>query len=256
MTYAKKPIKIDHYETVKSRIKLVGIELEGGWKKLPKGITWVGDRPPQHNQIGRDGSLDPFRQRVDATEFPYVGELPSSPIAEADIEKWLRAHWPSIVGPECGLHVHISLLNPLIYMRLMDDEAYAATVIEYLKQWANREAIAKDDPIWDRLAGNSPYCQHTFCPDEQVKNVAKDYSKERLGHRYTAINFAYGRETGTIECRVLSMPEDVEVGIRGVKEFISITNRYLVATAKREKKLKLFTVVDSPNQHITISSTL
>jgi hypothetical protein len=90
-----------------------------------------------------------------------------------------------------------------------------------------------------------------------VKNVTKDYEKHRQGHRYTALNFCYNRDgLGTIECRLLNMPKDADQALRAVNEFLSITNRYLVATAKRERKQVASFVVDQPEDNWTISSTL
>jgi hypothetical protein len=181
---------------------------------------------------------------------------------EADIPKWMTASWPYIIGPECGMHVHISLTSNLLYMKLMDDEAYPATVVEYIRRWAEKEKLPKDDPIWNRLAGKCIYCQHIHMPDQQVNNTRKDWEKSRPGHRYTAINFCFNRTdlgrsrggldepvkktVGTIECRLMSMPEKAEVGIRGVQEFIRVTNAFLLATgAKKEKKKSSTFSIDS-----------
>jgi hypothetical protein len=257
MAYKKSFIELTKEPRI-SRIKLVGIELEGGWSEVPTGIEWVGHAVPAAGQLGRDGSLDPLAARNPTC--PYVGELPSKPMPEGAVEKWLKAHYPAIIGPECGMHIHISLTNDLLYMKLMDDEAYPATVVEYLRRWAVAEKIAKTDPIWGRLAGTCIYCQHLHMPDEQVSNTRKDWEKHRKGHRYTALNFCYNRvdlgkprngleETtkaiGTIECRLLSMPENAEMAARAVKEFIRVTNGFLLATgAKKEKKKSTNFAVD------------
>lgn len=264
MAYKKPYVDIDHRNVAKSRIYRIGIELEGAWKEPPSGVKWVGDRPPSAGQLGRDGSLDPFTNRLRdeaeakgaPCETPYVGELPSEPLKESEVKDWLAHHFPQRTGPECGMHIHISLVNPLLYMWLMDEESYPATVVEYYRRWAEKEGIDKADPIWDRLAGKSPYCQLIHWPSEQVKNVTKDYVKTRTGHRYTAINFCYGRETGTIECRLLSMPKDAAQANRAVEEFISITNRYLVATAKRERKVVAAPALDPSEYNLTLRTAL
>ena len=265
MAYKKPAIEIVKAPRL-SRINMVGVELEGIWGKPPAGVEWVGHTPPAAGQLGRDGSLDPLHARY--PDKPYCGELPSPPMPEADLPAWMRKHWPSIVGPECGLHVHISLKNDLLYMKLMDDEAYPATVIKYLTLKAKEEKIPDDDPIWPRLRGESTYCQHVHMPDAQVNNKNKDYEKHRPGHRYTAINFCYSRKdlgtgrlgprlgedekrpVGTIECRVLSMTKDVEVGIRMAQEFIRVTNGFLLATGakKEKKKVSTYELRDAPHR--------
>lgn len=237
MAYKKDAVDLSKgRETVKSRIKLVGIELEGIWTTLPKGVKWVGRIHPQLGELGRDGSLDPLQMRYPQHEM--CGELPSLPMPESEVASWCRAHWPQIVSKECGLHVHISVKNPLQYMRLMD-ERYPATVIHYLKKWAEKEKLPPEDPAWERLLGQSIYCQHLYMADEQVKNMQKDYEKHRVGHRYTAINYCFSRSgLGTIECRVLPITADAELGIRGIQEFLSTTNKFLAATAVKEKKYR------------------
>jgi hypothetical protein len=258
LAYKKAPINIDNRVVHRSRIKLVGIELEGAWSKLPDGVKYVDSTTPPPGWLGRDGSLKGMRETIDLNKFPYIGELPSPPVKESDVNAWLTKHYPDTSDPACcGMHIHISLSNPLVYMWLMDDEAYPATVVEYFKQWAEREKIDKTDPIWDRLAGNNIYCQHVHAPSDQVKNLTKDYSKDRKGHRYTAIAFHYLRDgLGTIECRLLTMPKTVEQAQRAVKEFISITNRYLVATAKREAKQISTVVADQPAYELTMDLTV
>jgi hypothetical protein len=254
MAYKKSAVNIDNRTFHSSRIKLVGVELEGVWPSLPSGVTYIDSITPGYNQLGRDGSLKTMRDRFDVTKYPYIGELPSPPLAEKEMGDWLKSHYPEHVGPECGFHIHISLTNPLVYMWLMDDEAYPATVVEYLKKWCEKESIPKDDPVWDRLAGNCIYCKHDHMPAEQAKNLTKDYDKTRKGNRYTALVFHFLRDgLGTIECRLLSMPKTPEQALRAVNEFISITNRYLVATAKRERKQLSEVVVDQPAYELTLN---
>lgn len=254
MAYKKAFVNIDGRVVRHSRIALVGVELEGAWPGLPKGVRYVDTINPGPGELGRDGSLRNLRARLDPDKYPYIGELPSPAMKESEVSDWIKNYYPAEVGPECGLHVHISVSNPLVYMWLMDDEAYPATVVEYVRRWAEAEKVPKEDPIWDRLAGNCIYCQHIWWPSDQVKNQQKDYSKDRRGHRYTAINCAFGRNgLGTIECRLLSMPPTWEQADRAVKEFISITNRYLVATAKREVKHVSNVVADATAYEMTLN---
>lgn len=261
MAYKKSFVDIDNRRVSASKIKLAGIELEGAWKAVPEGVKLVDSITPGWNELGRDGSLSKsvdgitpsFRDRLDRTIYPYVGELPSHPMETSEIGKWLADRYPDEVGPECGLHIHISLKNPLVYMWLMDDEAYPATVVEYIKRWAEKEKLPKTDPIWNRLAGKCAHCQHEHWPKEQSTTLHKDYNKERKGNRYTAIAFHYLRDgLGTIECRLGSMPKTADQAHRYVEEFLSITNRYLVATAKREVRQVATVVDDQPGYELTL----
>jgi hypothetical protein len=265
MAYNKPAVDLDNRIVHQSRIKLVGVELEGAWKKCPSDCTVVDSIHPAPNQLGRDGSLKKLKERLTPTVLaainagqpsPYVainGELPSPPLSEAEICDWMRTHWPDEIDSDCGMHIHISVKSPLVYMWLMDDEAFPATCVEYIKRWAKREEIDPNDEIWNRLADKNEYCQHRHWPKEQV-NSDKDHDRVRYGNRYTAIVFRY--KLGTIECRLLSMPKDVEQGIRAVKEFCSIVNRYLVATAKRERKVNADVIVRQPAYEMNIDLTV
>lgn len=135
------------------------------------------------------------------------------------------------------MHVHVSFRTSLAYSKVVREE-YPGTIVEYMKKWAEKEAIDPTNPIWDRLAGKSQYCQHQFFGDDQLRNSRKDHDKIRKGHRYTVVNFCWGRGIPTAECRLLPMFQDVEQGIRAMKEVVSITNRFLAATAKKERKLR------------------
>lgn len=261
MAYNKSAIDLSGRVVHRSRIKLVGVELEGAWRKCPSDCVVVDTIHPEPGQLGRDGSLKKLKAKLHAEQLaaasagqplPYVqtnGELPSPPLSEDAISDWLRTHWPDVIDDECGMHIHISVTSPMVYMWLMDDEAFPATIVEYIKQWAVKENIPKTDPIWDRLADKNEYCQHRHWPREQV-NSDKDHDRVRYGNRYTAVVFRY--KLGTIECRLLSMPKDVEQGIRAVKEFCSIVNRYLVATAKRERKVVADVIVRQPVYEMNI----
>lgn len=207
----------------RNRIALIGVELEGGWDILPKGL--------RREDFVRDGSLDPFQRKFPTT---FVSELPSPPLEHDAMVEWMRANWPQQMDETCGMHVHLSFKTALAYSKVVREE-YPGTILKYLYQWAEQEKIDKSNPIWARLDGKSPYCQHQFFGDDQIRNTRKDFDKVRRGHRYTVINYCWGRNMPTAECRLLPMFSDVEVGIRAMQQVVEITNKFLAATAKREK---------------------
>ena len=215
------PVDLSHQlneSKLRNRVSAVGIELEGGWREQPAGVT-----------IGHDGSVIGM-----PSQARYVGELASPPILTTQIETWMTKCYPDYVNETCGLHVHMSFDNAFLYQRLMDDR-YPATILRYIERWAKDEKLSTASPIWDRLAGRSVYCQHVFAPDEQAQAVKKDFSRTRPGNRYTVINYPFSR-THTIECRLLPMMPTTVQGIRAVQEVIHITNAFLVKTAARERK--------------------
>src|SRR5438045_3272660 len=91
--------------TTKNRIRAVGIELEGGWSRLPPGVTLVRDgsvtfgapTPSGDRQI----TIDPRRPPPMPTPSgppsgpPHVGELPSDAMTITEWATWVRTFYPS-----------------------------------------------------------------------------------------------------------------------------------------------------------------
>jgi hypothetical protein len=219
---------------VRNRIYRVGIELEGAWSKLPRGV-----------RLQRDGSLDPLQRRLmenEATQAYLVGELPSPPLELSQWETWVQTFHPHKVSPECGLHIHMSFPTAFTYQRVMRPN-FPSTILNYVQKWAEEQKLPKDHPLWPRLEGKSRYCQHKFFADAQVATPSKDFNQEREGHRYTVINYPFTRNQ-TCECRLLTMFDTPEQSISALREVITITNAYLVATAAREPKVQKRFILD------------
>jgi hypothetical protein len=238
-------INLDRYlegsRRIRNRIYRIGVELEGAWEKLPRGT-----------QLTRDGSLDPLQNRLadgfmgpDGKVVGYkVGELPSPPLELGSWETWMRTFYPHRVGPECGLHVHMSFVSAFTYMRVMRPN-YPSTVLDYVTQWAKKEGLDPAHPLWPRLEGKSRYCQHKFFADSQVATPSKDFNQDRDGHRYTVINYPFVRNQ-TVECRLRPMFATVEQAISAIQNLLNVTNAYLVATASREPKIQQKVELNSP----------
>lgn len=229
------PLDIDRFRGKhRNRVYRVGIELEGGWTKLPLGV-----RALQH-----DGSIGQGAPLVcPSGDSLTVGELPSSPLTLEEWSKWLKKHYPQVVNHTCGMHVHLSFRTALTYSRLMCPE-YPGTVINEITKWAKKEALPKEHCIWSRLKGKSVYCQHVYSADEQVRTTTKDHNRERAGHRYTVINYCWAR-VSTLECRLLPMMDNVDRAERLIQEYIDITNAFLMATGKREQSARIDVEVDN-----------
>lgn len=205
---------------IKNRVRRVGIELEGAWRKLPA-----------ETRLEHDGSVVFAPGTIERGAI--LGELPSPPLEMNEWEAWLRKFHPDFVNETCGMHVHMSFANALTYQRIMDPR-FPATVIAYVGEWAKAKRLDNNHCIWSRLRGDSQYCQHKFFADDQVSHTRKDHDRARTGNRYTVINYAYSRY-GTAECRLLPMMRTADESIDAIRNLISITNKYLVATSTREK---------------------
>jgi hypothetical protein len=238
------PLNIDKYlDNAKDRINLIGVELEGGWFKLP------GDMVPQ-----RDGSIH-FGIKGDDPEkvakIGYIGEIPLPPLPRKELPATLKLYYPSYVNQTCGMHVHLSTTKAFAYQRLMVNKpfSYPGTIVEYMMRWAVEENLPKKHPIWDRLAGKSEYCQHVYQAKEQAKTANKDFDHHRPGHRYTVIHFCWGRFK-TLECRLLPMMDTADQAMRAVNRIVSITNAFLAASKEREPRLRTSVVADDNDANI------
>lgn len=215
----------------RNRVYKVGVELEGGWDKLPP-----------RTQLVHDGSV---RFKVPTPTLNHVGELPSPPLVLSEKEatksgetwfpKWMQVFYPAHVNETCGMHVHLSMKTAFSYQKLMTP-AYPATIVAYMTKWAEAEKLPKEHPIWPRLMGKNEYCQHLFYADDQAKTGSKDYDHNREGHRYTVVVYCWARHS-TLECRLLPMMDNVEQAIKAVQEIIDITNAFLLVTAGREERV-------------------
>jgi hypothetical protein len=205
-------------EKIRNRIGHIGIELEGGW-----------DKEPLHNRVIRDGS-------VIIPGVNYVGEVVSDPIdiskSFKTAEEWIHKNYPNKVNETCGLHIHFSFQSLLNYVRVMPSE-FSATIVKQAEIWALDNKLEKDHPIWARLLGLRNHCQLVHSAEDQILNTQKDYDRKRVGHRYSAVNYAYGR-TGTAEIRVLSMMETPDKAVEIIKHMLLVVNAFLVATGKKE----------------------
>lgn len=215
---------------------MVGIELEGGWAKVPPKC-----------KIERDSSVfkNPSTKLLETLAKLGVnstGELVSKPMPPIGMTAWIKKHYPTYSDQTCGLHIHMSFNDNWHYQQLMVPE-YQVTVLYYLKLWAVENKLPDSHPIWDRITGKNEYCNQSFWPDEQLKTgVRKDYDHFRKGNRYSAIAYRRKNYIYTIECRVLPMMETPELAVSALRQVIRITNAFLVKTRNRKIKVRDMTL--------------
>lgn len=204
--------------THRNVVSRIGVELEGAWKVVPKGIT-----------LEHDGSV--FRgKRVAGLHY---GELPIGPMQPAAMPKFMTKYYPSVVDHTCGMHVHMSFESLRYYAWLMVPE-FKDTMIDALSQWAKVEGFKPEHHIWDRLGGKNEFCQDKFWPDDQIAKKMKGHDHNEHGHRYTNINYSPMRTT--IEVRVLPMTTGVEQAIRAIWQVVYVTNACVQALAVRHDR--------------------
>lgn len=225
------PTSVERYlGKTKQRIDRVGIELEGGWITPPRRETGC--------QIIHDGSVGREIPLLLPSGEPcrHLGEIPSPRLTVADFPGWVRSFYPQVVNATCGMHIHMSFRSPFWYQRLMTPE-YPASILHVVKEWAMGEKLPKNHPLWPRLLGKNPFCQHIYDAESQVAAREKGFDRQRPGHRYTVVNYGYTYH-GTIECRLLPMMETADQAVRALTCVVDTTNAFLVASNKKEPRSK------------------
>lgn len=264
-------LELDFTKPHRQRIHRIGIELEGGWRKLPEDAAIIRDgsvvfETPKagieeaalyHRIMGGTGPAFTTSEERYAAEARYhllaqerkkqvppkIGELPSTPKEMDAWIPWIRKYYPSDVNATCGMHVHFSFRTALIYQRVMDP-ALTETTVKYITQWAERN-LPSTHCIWDRLAGKSVYCQKLYYGDLQARRTNKDHEHHAVGCRYTMWNYSYLRH-GTAECRLLPMMPNVDLAISAIEELIKITNAFIIAVGKKEDTIINQVLVEDP----------
>jgi hypothetical protein len=235
----------------RNRVRLVGVELEGGWIQLPSGSSGIirdgsvsipAPTPPE-DIIRRYNSSVPSESRRGTLEYAawsaanprpeHIGELPSQPMPVKDLDAWVTKFYPSHVNETCGLHIHMSFNTLLTYQRLMTP-AFEPEVISLLRKWAQATALPPEHPLFTRLAGKSRYCRlgNTLI-DAQARLDKKNFDHHARVNRYTAVNYAHATH-GTIEIRVLPMFDTADLACEALHRVIDITNAFVLTQIYRE----------------------
>ncbi len=221
---------------LKNFVYRVGVELEGGWTKLPDGV----DLHPDGSVSGIQ--LTQAEQAANATatsisQQPFklrLGELQSEPMEVRKVQAWMEQSYPSHVNESCGLHVHMSFKSALHYMWLMAPE-FQATMKEYVRRWAVDEGLNSSHRLFSRLKGSNTYCKDEFFADGQAARTKKSYDHNGPS-RYTMINYPHGLH-GTIEARLLPMFDTVDQSVKAVQRVLDVTNACIVKCAMKEERL-------------------
>ena len=209
-------------------IDKIGVELEGGWEEKPEGL-----RPDASVYISNSN---------------YVGEISSIPFGNIkELRKWLFKNYPKKVNNTCGLHIHISLKNVLLYSKVMTKEFHKYvknSIIDFINV-TKLDAEDKDNLI-KRIKGCNRFCGDSFRADEQVIQEYKETC------RYTHINYCFSLH-GTIEFRILCMFKSKHNALKFIKVIIKCVNEYLKKVVKEKEELVVQNVFEEDkNEKIII----
>lgn len=185
-------------------IKLIGIELEGGWDSPP---------PDEHRRV-HDGSV-----RV-ASDW-FSGEIPSPTFEPSeDWPTWVENNYPDHVGISCGMHIHMSFEDNInAFADLMENcKLYERYLLFVLYRWGNKNKV-KNKAFWNRVNGYNEYCTK-----KPIPNCILEYGPHV---RYKIINFAAIKKHETIEIRVLPMFRSKLLAISAIQTILLLTNKFL-----------------------------
>lgn len=219
----------------KNFIYRVGVELEGGWTKLPTGVDLHPDGSVSNISLTR-AELEANSKATSISSQPFKlrsGELQSEPMEVRKVQSWMEQSYPTHVNETCGLHVHMSFLSALHYMWLMTPD-FQATMKEYVRRWAIDEGLETGHRLFARLKGSNTYCKDEYYADGQASRTKKSYDHNGPS-RYTMINYPHGLH-GTIEARLLPMFDTVDQSVKAVQRVLDVTNACIVKCAQREER--------------------
>ena len=188
---------------------MLGIEMEGGWN-ISRSELETKARARGADAHG-DGSV-----QVPGVRLNYeVATKPYKTLRWA--LKCLDDLYPDAVNHSCGMHVHVSFPEH-VYGKLMSEHFYFYFLLRW-ESWGKRLNI-RNQQFWKRLKGENSYCQRGFNPYGQVNVRGKG------GDRYHHLNYCYGH-LKTIECRLLPMFREKDIGAKAVKELLAIYTDYI-----------------------------
>ena len=195
----------------------IGIEIEGRWLDLRAART-LGASLGMSN-CG-DGSV---HGSSDSAASPHEFQTDPGSMLKA-IDQLVKLY-PDEVDHSCGMHVHLSFLNPLDLTLLCTPEFFAHFKARWTA-WGDANRIyGKDNgrgEFWKRLNGDNDYCRvNTQTPRGDITRM----------DRYHQLNFSAWQEHKTVECRLLPMFRKASLAVSAVKELVAIFEDFLADPA-------------------------
>lgn len=218
-------------------IRLVGLELEGGWRDK----IWP-EMPFHHDQsVPRPGGYDGKKW--------HYGEIVSPPLPpDGKDEEWLFKYYPLDVPiptdygtnaeKSAGFHIHLSFLDQQDYERCMSRRFFNLFLSE-MDIWGKMalplQTIETDGEEWarrlyfERLQGMNRFARRRFVPRKQVGVKKKDSNS--TADRRTLINYCHALHKGTMEIRLFPTFPKASTAISALTTVKAAVNNYLDSVA-------------------------
>lgn len=188
------------------KIKLVGLEIEGGW-------DGEEGKPPFKLPIIADHSIDGRTVLSDAPlSCTHIGEVVSPPLepVPALIEAFLDIHWPQYANNTCGYHIHLST-NSMKDYSILTTKSFLYSLVKALQEKAIACALPANHYLFHRLKGANPFAAMNFDASNQIRLRQKSVGSSL---RYSILNYSWGLHK-TVELRVLPTFKEISLA----KEF-------------------------------------
>lgn len=200
-------------------VKAIGVEMEGGWIQRPESLYGDGSVRCSHPTTQCSG------------EISYHNSDP------AELFKWMKRNFPSETNETCGMHIHVSFINNLLYMKLME-KAFFEFFLSRMREWGKAMADSgamKDGDLTNfqnRISDRNTYTSSSYEPDRQARPNSKN------GYRRSHLNYCYNLH-GTIECRLMPMFSKFELAKDAVIVVAETMEEYLSKHRERPIILNL-----------------
>ena len=221
-------------------VKLIGIELEGGFDKgydesdtsyHSDGSVDIDDEYCYccNNECDHDNSND-CDCICGNSEHVRVGEYLSKPLPFDKIHEWINRNYPDEFNSSCGMHVHFSFKNDYEYSKFCS-KAFYDYFMANIKEWADKNHVDKDSRFYHRLSGKNSYCK------KDVNDMLIKSQLESFGDRYTILNYCH-KKHHTIEIRLSHVWQNRDYAFMYIEACYDIFNRWLLQQ-KRSTRIKL-----------------
>lgn len=204
-----KPVEAEGVKVTKQWLQM-GAELEGSWSNRKAVAVKVRGARVHDDRSVHIAHGDP-------------GELVTRPHDNLDsLLEDIRALWPESVNDSCGFHLHASF-TPMQASILATKDFYRFFKEEWAR-WGTGMKLDRAHEFWTRLSGRNKFCKDLYDPEAQLKPMHGGAPGEK---RYTMLNWYAWEKHKTVECRLLPMFTNVELGLSAVRCLSEIYNTYL-----------------------------
>lgn len=223
----------------------LGIEIEGYWRNLPAAKTLATELCGRAG--GYDGSVGDSSRCSEGNCRGYSStltgchacgaagwEFQTRPGNLGESLRQLTSLYPDVTSPNCGMHVHMSFLDPGA-ISMLCSERFFVYFRSHMEAWGKKVGVRGE--FWKRLANENQYCRANseteYTRRGNARGTPAQIAKTPTAalvtgiDRYRQINFAAFDEHKTVEFRLLPMFQSASVAVSAVEALLDTVESYL-----------------------------